>query len=63
VLETCNFATAGAVVSVRVARKYGGAYGVLATLDSGGTSVLSTWRVETTLDPGFVTLQARATAP
>ncbi|MCX6876447.1 MAG: hypothetical protein NTW21_21955 [Verrucomicrobia bacterium] len=34
-----------------------------ATLDSSGTSVLSTWRVSTTLAPGFVTLQARATAP
>jgi hypothetical protein len=36
---------------------------VNATLDSGGTSALSTWRVSTTLSPGFVTLQARATAP
>jgi plastocyanin len=63
VLETRNFATAGAVVSVRVANKYGGASSYNATLDSGGTSVLSTWRVSTTLAPGFVTLQARATAP
>jgi hypothetical protein len=63
VLETRNFATAGAVVSVRVANKYGGAGWYNATLDSGGTSALSTWRVETTLAPGFVTLQARATAP
>ena len=63
VLETRNFATAGAVVSVRVANKFGGATSYNATLDSGGTSVLSTWRVSTTLAPGFVTLQARATAP
>jgi hypothetical protein len=63
VLETRNFATAGAVVSVRVANKYGGYGWYNATLDSGGTSTLSTWRVETTLSPGFVTLQARATAP
>lgn len=63
VLETRNFATAGAVVSVRVANKYGGAGWYNATLDNGGTSVLSTWRVSTTLAPGFVTLQARATAP
>jgi hypothetical protein len=66
VLETRNFATAGAVVSVRVANKYygeGGSFWLNATLDSGGTSVLSTWRVSTTLVPGFVTLQARATAP
>lgn len=63
VLETRNFATAGAVVSVRVANKYGGAGLYNATLDSGGTSALSTWRVSTTLSPGFVTLQARATAP
>ena len=63
VLETCNFATAGAVVSVRVANKFGGASSYNATLDSGGTSTLSTWRVSTTLAPGFVTLQARATAP
>jgi SH3-like domain-containing protein len=63
VLETRNFATAGAVVAVRVANKFGGAAWVNATLDSGGTSALSTWRVSTTLAPGFVTLQARATAP
>jgi len=63
VLETRNFATAGAVVAVRVANKFGGASSYNATLDSGGTSTLSTWRVSTTLAPGFVTLQARATAP
>jgi plastocyanin len=63
VLETRNFATAGAVVSVRVANKYGSAAWHNATLDDGGTSALSTWRVTTTLAPGFVTLQARATAP
>ena len=63
VLETCNFATAGAVVSVRVANKFGGYGWYHATLDSGGTSTLSTWRVSTTLVPGFVTLQAPATAP
>ena len=63
VLETCNFATAGAVVSVRVANKFGGYGWYNATLDSGGTSTLSTWRVSTTLVPGFVTLQAPATAP
>jgi hypothetical protein len=44
VLETRNFATAGAVVSVRVANKYGGHAWYNATLDGGGTSVLSTWR-------------------
>jgi hypothetical protein len=63
VLETRNFATAGAVVRVRIANKYGGFGWYNATLDSGGTSVLSTWRLSTTLAPGFVTLQARATAP
>jgi hypothetical protein len=63
VLETRNFATAGAVVSVRVADKYGSYSWYNASLDGGGTSVLSTWRVSTTLAPGFVTLQARATAP
>ena len=63
VLETRNFATAGAVVAVRVANKFGGAASLNATLDGGGTSTLSTWRVSTTLAPGFVTLQARATAP
>ena len=63
VLETRNFATAGAVVAVRVANKFGGATSLNATLDGGGTSTLSTWRVNTTLAPGFVTLQARATAP
>ena len=63
VLETRNFATAGAVVAVRVANKFGGYGWYNATLDSGGTSTLSTWRVSTTLVPGFVTLQARATAP
>ncbi|MCX6876785.1 MAG: hypothetical protein NTW21_23685 [Verrucomicrobia bacterium] len=64
VLETRNFATAGAVVAVRIANKFSiPATTVNATLDSGGTSVLSTWRVSTTLAPGFVTLQARATAP
>jgi hypothetical protein len=63
VLETRNFATAGAVVKVRIAKKFDVAASVNATLDSGGTSALSTWRVSTTLAPGFVTLQARATAP
>lgn len=63
VLETRNFATAGAVVSVRIANKYGGYGWYNATLDSGGTTTLSTWRVSTTLAAGFVTLQARATGP
>jgi hypothetical protein len=61
VLETRNFATAGASVTVRIANKYGGATTVNATLDAGGTTALSTWRLNTTLAPGFVTLQARAT--
>jgi plastocyanin len=61
VLETRNFATAGAVVSVRIANKYGGASTVNAALQGGGTTALSTWTVNTTLAPGFVTLQARAT--
>ena len=43
--------------------KFGNANSVNATLDAGGTSALSTWRISTTLAPGFVTLQARATAP
>jgi nitrogen fixation protein FixH len=63
VLETRNFATAGAVVALRVTNKYGASAWHNATLDDGGTSALSTWRVTTTLAPGFVTLQARATAP
>ena len=63
VLETRNFATAGAVVAVRIANKFGAATSLNATLDGGGTSTLSTWRISTTLAPGFVTLQARATAP
>ena len=33
------------------------------TIQGGGTSAESTWTVSTTLAPGFVTLQARATAP
>lgn len=63
VLETRNFATAGAVVSVRIGNKYGNPTSVNATLDAGGTTMVSTWRVSTTLAPGFVTLQARATGP
>lgn len=63
VLKTYNFATAGAVVALRIANKYGGAGFVNATLQGGGTSTESTWTVSTTLAPGFVTLQARATAP
>ncbi len=63
VLRTENFATAGAVVSVRIANKYGGATTVNATLQGGGTTTLSTWTLSTTLAPGFVTLQARATQP
>jgi hypothetical protein len=61
VLRTENFATAGAVVAVRIANKYGGATTLNATLQGGGTTALSTWTVSTTLSPGFVTLQARAT--
>lgn len=63
VLKTYNFATAGAVVALRITNKYGGAAGINATLQPGGTSAESTWTVSTTLSPGFVTLQARATAP
>ena len=64
VLETRNFATAGAVVSVRITQKFGTYTTVNATLDSGGTTTLSTWRVNNvTIAPGFTTLQARATAP
>lgn len=63
VLETRNFATAGAVVAVRIAYKYGSATTVNATLQGGGTTALSTWTLSTTLAPGFVTLQARATQP
>jgi hypothetical protein len=63
VLKTYNFATAGAVVALRIANKFGGASSINATLQGGGTSAESTWTVSTTLAPGFVTLQARATAP
>lgn len=63
VLKTYNFATAGAVVALRIANKFGGGSTVNATLQGGGTTVESTWTVSTTLAPGFVTLQARATAP
>ena len=66
VLETRNLATAGAVVSVRIANKFGNgtATTVNATLDGGGTTTLSTWRAtNVTIAPGFTTLQARATAP
>lgn len=63
VLQTQNFATAGAVVAVRVANKYGNSTTVNATLQGGGTTALSTWTLSTTLAPGFVTLQARATQP
>jgi hypothetical protein len=62
VLKTYNFSTAGGVVTLRIANKFGGATTVNATLQ-GGTSAESTWTVNTTLAPGFVTLQARATAP
>jgi plastocyanin len=61
VLRTENFATAGAVVAVRIANKFGSATTLNATLQSGGTTALSTWTLSTTLSPGFVTLQARAT--
>ena len=63
VLETRNFATAGAIVAVRVVGKFGGFTSLNATLDAGGTTTLSTWRVNATLVPGFTTLQARATGP
>jgi len=63
VLRTENFATAGAVVALRIANKYGGATTLNATLQGGGTTTLSTWTLSTTLAPGFVTLQARATQP
>lgn len=63
VLKTYNFATAGAVVALRIANKHGGGGFINATLQGGGTSTESTWTVSTTLAPGFVTLQARATAP
>ena len=63
VLETRNFATGGAVVAVRIANKYGNATTLNATLQGGGTTVLSTWTLSTSLAPGFVTLQARATQP
>ncbi len=63
VLETRNFATAGAIVAVRITNKYGSATSINATLQGGGTTTLSTWTLSTTLAPGFVTLQARATQP
>ena len=63
VLETRNFATAGAVVNVRIVGKYGAFTSVNAALDNGGTTALSTWRIpNATLPPGFATIQARATS-
>jgi len=63
VLRTENFVTAGAVVALRIINKYGSATTLNATLQGGGTTTLSTWTLSTTLAPGFVTLQARATQP
>ena len=62
-IETRDFTTGGATVAVRIANKYGGATSLPATLQSGGTSTLSTWLLSTTLPPGFTTLQVRATQP
>ena len=61
-LETRNFPTAGAVVSVRRAVKFGGYEWQNATFVS-GNNALATWQVSMTFTPGFNTLQARATAP
>ena len=62
-VETKNFSTSGAVVNVRIVGKYGGLTSLNATLDAGGTTSLSTWRVSTVVPAGFATIQARATAP
>jgi hypothetical protein len=61
-LETRNFPTAGSVVSLRRAVKFGGVEWKNASFVS-GNNALATWQVSMTFTAGFNTLQARATAP
>jgi hypothetical protein len=60
-IETLDFPIEG-VVRLVVIPKFGSRYWLTATRISGDINV-ATWRVTTTLPPGFVTLQARATQP
>ncbi|MEP4078027.1 hypothetical protein [Haloferula sp.] len=62
VIETRNFATAGSVVSVRQAGKFGATFVTSASYSS-GDSTMALWEATVTLAPGFATMQARATAP
>lgn len=61
VVETTNFPLEG-VVQVRIGRKFGSAFWVNATYQS-GTIHSATWTVTETFTDGFTALQARATAP
>lgn len=60
-IETTNFPIEG-VVQLFVSRKFGNRTTHTATRLSGDITS-ATWRVQTTLPQGFVTLQARATQP
>ena len=60
-IKTYNFATAGAMFTLRIAGKYGSANTVNATALAGGTTAETTWRVTQILPAGFSTLQVRAT--
>jgi hypothetical protein len=60
-IETQNFPIEG-VVQLFIKPKFGGTSKLNATRLSGDITS-ATWRVQTTLPQGFVTLQARATQP
>jgi hypothetical protein len=62
VIETRNFATAGSVVSIRRADKFGNTLNANASFAS-GDATMALWEANVVLTPGFTTLQARATAP
>ena len=63
VVETRNFVTAGARVTVRITGKYGSLFSSteILTPNAGGTTAVSTWTLNTAIPQGYHMIQARAT--